>query len=576
MQLTSITSYTDRDVLVVRDATALTASITGGSIGLPQNVYTLDAPLDDATTAKSFTQELRLAGGDDRFDWVAGASSTATCERDYGQSLLVGRLRGADRHPDAGHSAPARRALLLRPELRLRPARALRRGDLGGHRPLRPHRRPALLRLRGRPRADLRRHLRADPGTHVVSQPGPPAPTASRRASSRAGSRATRRRSTPRSRRASGSAASTTRSTSRSAPRRTSRTFGGQDELEGRDALELRGRLEVDDHGRPRHVQRLGASYMDIEDLQATVTAGSCSSRVIFNVPKARSPGSSSSSRAAPTDNFDFAISASYDNSELRSTLTSTDASGNVSGRRHRGGQPPADRARVPGRARGDLPVGDRRRAGCGYTTGTYQYVGSRFTQIGDQAAGFGTVNLSSFGPNNIGGPYTQNTFTFDPELPAYDIVNLRLGFLNEQWDVALFVNNVTDEVAQSGARPGARHARPRRLPDQSAAHVRCHLAGEFLDPSHGSFGLQTAALRGRCFCFWRVARVAPAPLIRAGPSQALRISPCPSCPKSRSCAVRSSRTWSASGSSRSWCAIPRCGCASGPRSSRIARPGAG
>jgi len=29
--LTSITSYTDRDILVIRDATALTASITGGS-----------------------------------------------------------------------------------------------------------------------------------------------------------------------------------------------------------------------------------------------------------------------------------------------------------------------------------------------------------------------------------------------------------------------------------------------------------------------------------------------------------------------------------------------------------------
>ncbi len=30
---------------------------------------------------------------------------------------------------------------------------------------------------------------------------------------------------------------------------------------------------------------------MDIEDLQATVTAGSCSSRIIFNVPKAHSAG---------------------------------------------------------------------------------------------------------------------------------------------------------------------------------------------------------------------------------------------------------------------------------------------
>src|SRR5204863_5686239 len=35
----------------------------------------------------------------------------------------------------------------------------------------------------------------------------------------------------------------------------------------------------------------VSAFYMDIHDLQATVTAGSCSSRVIFNVPKARSQG---------------------------------------------------------------------------------------------------------------------------------------------------------------------------------------------------------------------------------------------------------------------------------------------
>jgi hypothetical protein len=48
--LTSITSYTDRSILVVRDATALTASITGGSIGLDEEVYTLDAPLDDPTS----------------------------------------------------------------------------------------------------------------------------------------------------------------------------------------------------------------------------------------------------------------------------------------------------------------------------------------------------------------------------------------------------------------------------------------------------------------------------------------------------------------------------------------------
>ena len=83
-----------------------------------------------------------------------------------------------------------------------------------------------------------------------------------------------------------------------------------------------------------------------------------------------------------------------------------------------------------------------------GYATGAYQHIGDRFTQIGDQAAGFGTVNLLSFAPHNIGGPYTQNTFTFNPKLPAYDIVNVRLGVLKNRWDTALFVNNVTNERA--------------------------------------------------------------------------------------------------------------------------------
>ena len=63
--------------------------------------------------------------------------------------------------------------------------------------------------------------------------------------------------------------------------------------------------------------------------------------------------------------------------------------------------------------------------------TGTYQHTGSRFTQIGDQAAGFGTVNLLSFAPNTIGGPLTESTFTFNPELPSYDVANLRLGVLH-------------------------------------------------------------------------------------------------------------------------------------------------
>src|SRR5205823_6369105 len=49
------------------------------------------------------------------------------------------------------------------------------------------------------------------------------------------------------------------------------------------------------------------------------------SSRVIFNVPKARSMGVDVQFEAAPTRNFDFAFSGSYDDARLQSTLTSVD-----------------------------------------------------------------------------------------------------------------------------------------------------------------------------------------------------------------------------------------------------------
>ncbi len=80
------------------------------------------------------------------------------------------------------------------------------------------------------------------------------------------------------------------------------------------------------------------------------------------------------------------------------------------------------------------------------YVTGTYQHIGSRFTQVGDED--LGTLNLLSFGANTIGAPLTQWTFTYDPELPAYDLVNVRVGLRRSGWDVSLFINNLTDERA--------------------------------------------------------------------------------------------------------------------------------
>ena len=86
------------------------------------------------------------------------------------------------------------------------------------------------------------------------------------------------------------------------------------------------------------------------------------------------------------------------------------------------------------------------------YLHGLVQYVGSRYTQFGDYDEGFGTVNMLAFeegGGATIGGPLTQSSFTFDPRLPSYTTVNFRVGFRNERWDVAFYINNLTDKQAR-------------------------------------------------------------------------------------------------------------------------------
>jgi iron complex outermembrane receptor protein len=103
---------------------------------------------------------------------------------------------------------------------------------------------------------------------------------------------------------------------------------------------------------------------------------------------------------------------------------------------------PTVPRFQVAAAATYQRPIG----ASLGYLTGTFQHIGDRYTQVSDQD--LGTLDLLSFGANTIGGPLTQSVFRYDPKLPAYDIVNLRVGLRRDNWDVALYANNVTDERA--------------------------------------------------------------------------------------------------------------------------------
>jgi iron complex outermembrane receptor protein len=443
LRLTSITSYTYRDLLVVRDSGALTASVTGGSLGLDSTVYTLNSPLNDATKARVWTQEVRVAGDRTRYPWVAGAFFSRT-DRDYGQDLPVIGFEDLTGIPTRGLRAP--RDTLFFSDL----AYKLNQFAVFGEGTVSPIERFSLTGgLRYYHFSEDKEQVfdgifaNDNTGTSVVSQPGSTAAdgVAPRVIASYRLSDATRLNG------------------------QVSRGFrlgGINDPLNvpvctPQDLATFSGRETWDDEkvwnyevGMKSRVWKGAFSaagyYLDISDLQATVTAGSCSSRVVFNVPKARTRGVEVEFEAAPGRNIDFAISATYNDSELRSTLTSTDASGNVSivsgieeGRR----LPTVPRFQLVTAATYQWQV---RASALGYITGTYQHIGSRFTQVGDED--LGTLNLQSFGANSIGGPLTANVFSYNPKLPAYNLVNLRAGVRRSNWDVAFFINNLFDELA--------------------------------------------------------------------------------------------------------------------------------
>lgn len=447
VNLTSVTSYTYRDVLVVRDAGALTSSITGGSIGLPEDIYTLNAPLDDATKVHVLTQEVRLAGGGGRARWLVGGFFSSN-KRDYGQSLVVSGFQAASDIPTEGLRAP--RDVLFFSDLSydLKQTAAFGEATVSAF-----------------DRLDLTGGLRYyhfdedreqvfdgifandNTGTSLVSTPG----------STKADGFAPRFIASFRATdglRLNAQAARGFRLGGINDPLNVPlctpqdlATFSGRDSWRDETAWNYEVGAKSQWMG-GRASLNLSAFYMDISDLQLIVTAGSCSSRLVFNVPDAVSQGAELELAVTPTPNFDFAVSATLNDSELRSTLNSTDASGQVSvvsGIQEGNRLPSVPRVQAAAAATVRRPLRSGAQA---FLTGTYHYIGSRYTQIDDYATGSGTVNLNSFGANTIGGPLSASTFTYDPELPAYNLVNLRVGVTRANWETALFVNNVTDERA--------------------------------------------------------------------------------------------------------------------------------
>lgn len=182
--------------------------------------------------------------------------------------------------------------------------------------------------------------------------------------------------------------------------------------------------------------------YTQIDDLQVTLDAGSCSSRISFNVEEATTLGAEWELSAYPTENLMLTLNGSVIEAEFGSTVL--DSNGNVLGGVEDGNR----LASVPELQFSASATYTFPQALFGsddtYLNAMVQHVGDRFTQPSDQVAGAGDFQSGLA----FGGATGTEVTSLDLELPDYEIVNVSAGASWGTWDAVVYVNNVFDENA--------------------------------------------------------------------------------------------------------------------------------
>ena len=181
------------------------------------------------------------------------------------------------------------------------------------------------------------------------------------------------------------------------------------------------------------------AFHTEIRDLQVTVDAGGCSSRLVFNVPKAHTSGIEAEFAAHPMPGLDLSLAGSFVNAKFDSTI-SNPVLATATGIREGNRLPTVPEFQMAASATYTQRFSDN---ADWYVNATYQHVGDRITQPSDQEN-----NPRTFGhglPFN-GMPASAST-TLDLTLPSYDLVNLSAGLaFDSGTEVVLYVNNLLDE----------------------------------------------------------------------------------------------------------------------------------
>jgi outer membrane receptor protein involved in Fe transport len=184
----------------------------------------------------------------------------------------------------------------------------------------------------------------------------------------------------------------------------------------------------------------VAAFYTDIEDLQVTLDAGSCSSRISFNVESSFTQGIEFEVTRQVTSNMFFSFAGSLIQAEFDSTVV--DSNGNVIGGVAKGNRlasVPELQFAIAGTYEFDSPLFNSANT---YMSASIQHVGDRITQPSDQVAGAGTF-VSGL---PFGGASGTDTTQLDLELESYHTVNLSLGLEYDDWEALFYVNNLLDE----------------------------------------------------------------------------------------------------------------------------------
>jgi len=447
ISLTSITSFTDREILVLRDASALTLGVIGlfglSAFGTPlvsdeQAIDTLDGPLYDRTDVEVFTQELRLASsGDGSLDWVVGVFYS-DIERTYGQDLPVTGFETLTGIPTVGVINPVDSLFFSHIPYDFEQLAVF------GEATYRFSERVAVTVGARYYDFDENRILNFD-GIYASQSIGIPG-------------NASKDGINPRVM----LSFDVTDAVQINAQVSKGFRLGGINDPLNTGACSPEDfatfnpfATDFDDEevtnyeigfkstlGGGSSVLNVSAFYADIENLQATLDAGTCSSRIVFPVADSTSSGLEVEYTANLSDSFSLAATGSFIDTSIDSTLLS-------------GGAPLGgvrDGNRFPTVPELQFAISGTYSFSWsnewdGYFTATVQHVGERFTQLVDQEPGVGQTDPAIV---NIGAP-TPTAIFVDPELPSYELVNVRLGAQMDSWDVALYINNLLDErVLQS------------------------------------------------------------------------------------------------------------------------------